>query len=202
MTNTLPEFLNSRPVVISSYKPSWSVDFCEIAQRIRKIIGDAALRIDHVGSTAVPGLGAKDVIDIQITVADLDETEELTRPLRAVGFRQGTEFIYDIFHQFSETDPGLRKLYMREPEGERRAHIHIRELGRFNQRYALLFRDYLRTSREVSAEYELFKRRAAQLFPNSIDGYLYLKDPMLHIIYEAAAGWARHVNWSPANDFA
>ena len=58
----------------------------------------------------------------------------------------------------SETDPGLRKLYMREPAGERRVHIHIRELGRFNQRYALLFRDFLRSSEVVRREYETLKR--------------------------------------------
>lgn len=78
-----------------------------------------------------------------------------------------------------------------------RTHIHIRELGRFNQRYALLFRDYLRTSERVRAEYELLKRRAAQLFPDSIDGYLSLKDPVLHIVYEAATLWAEKVGWRP-----
>jgi GrpB-like predicted nucleotidyltransferase (UPF0157 family) len=71
---------------------------------------------------------------------------------------------------------------MREPEGERLAHIHIRELDRFNQRYALLFRDYLRDSEAVRKEHEVVKRRAARLFPNSIDGYLFLKDPVFHII--------------------
>ncbi len=111
-------------------------------------------------------------------MSDLNEADGLTNPLRAAGFRQGTPFEYDVFHKKAETDPELRKLYMREPKGERRAHIHIRELGRFNQRYALLFRDYLRSSKEVRAEYELLKRRAAQLFPDSIDGYLFLKDPV------------------------
>ena len=90
---------------------------------------------------------------------------------------------------------------MREPEGERRTHIHIRELGRFNQRYALLFRDYLRSSEEVRAEYELLKRRASQLFPHSIDGYFFLKDPVEHIIYEAASLWAEKVRWSLDEDY-
>jgi GrpB-like predicted nucleotidyltransferase (UPF0157 family) len=90
---------------------------------------------------------------------------------------------------------------MREPEGERRAHIHIRELGRFNQRYALLFRDYLRSSENVRAEYELLKRRASQLFSESIDGYVSLKDPVEHIIYEAASLWAEEVGWKPDDDY-
>jgi GrpB-like predicted nucleotidyltransferase (UPF0157 family) len=191
----------SRPVVVSSYRPSWADEFQRYAHRIRAIAGSAATRIDHIGSTAVPALGAKDIIDVQITVRDLDQAGDLTRSLRANGFRQGLAFQYDLFHLMSEIDPELRKLYMREPEGERRVHIHLRELGRFNQRYALLFRDYLRSSEVVRREYEMLKRRAAQLFPDSIDGYLFLKDPVQHIIYEAASLWADRVHWNPSADY-
>jgi GrpB-like predicted nucleotidyltransferase (UPF0157 family) len=176
-------------------------DFTQIARHIRELVGQAAIRIDHIGSTAVPRLGAKDVIDIQITVSDLDKAGEVTNPLRAAGFRLAAGFQYDVFHNKPETDPELRKLYMREPEGERRAHIHIRELGRFNQRYALLFRDYLRSSENVRAEYELLKRRASQLSPESIDGYLSLKDPVEHVIYEAASLWAEKVAWSEDENY-
>jgi GrpB-like predicted nucleotidyltransferase (UPF0157 family) len=204
MANALPEFditRKSRPVVVTSYQPHWVDEFTQIARRIRDLVGHAAARIDHIGSTAIPGLGAKDVIDIQITVSDLDGADGLTNPLRAAGFRHGTTFQYDVFHKKPETDPELRKLFMREPGGERRAHLHIRELGQFNQRYALLFRDYLRSSEDARAEYELLKRRASQLFPDSIDGYLFLKDPVVHIIYEAASLWAEKVRWSPDGNY-
>jgi GrpB-like predicted nucleotidyltransferase (UPF0157 family) len=204
MEDARPEFdiaRESRPVVVASYQPRWVDEFSHVATHIRDLIGHAALRIDHIGSTAIPGLGAKDVIDIQITVADLDRAGGLTNPLAAAGFRQGTTFEYDVFRGKSATDPDLRKLYMREPEGERRAHLHVRELGRFNQRYALLFRDYLRASRDVRDSYELLKRRASQVFPDSIDGYLFLKDPVLHIIYEAASLWAGKVGWSPDEEY-
>lgn len=204
MANAMPEFditKNSRPVVVTSYQSHWVDDFTQIARHIRDLVGHAAIRIDHIGSTAVPGLAAKDVIDIQVTVFDLDEAGGLTKPLRDSGFRQGTAFQYDVFHKKPETDPELRKLFMREPEGERRTHIHIRELGRFNQRYALLFRDYLRSSENVRAEYELLKRRASQLFPETIDGYLTLKDPVEHIIYEAASLWAEKVKWNPDENY-
>ena len=192
----------SRPVVISPYQARWPEEFRTIGGRIRELVGPAAaVRIDHVGSTAVPGLGAKDVIDVQITVADLDLAGAVATPLRAAGFRQGDELVYDEFPSMAMADPDLRKLYMREPEGERRTHIHIRELGRFNQRYALLFRDYVRASAAVREEYEELKRRAAQLFPESIDGYLFLKDPVVHIIYEAATLWAMMVGWKPDHEF-
>lgn len=200
----MPEFdiaKKSRPVVVTSYQLGWVDEFTRIARRIRDLVGHTAIRIDHIGSTAVPGLGAKDVIDIQITVSDLDNVDRMTKALRDAAFRQGDIFQYDVFHNKPETDRELCKLFMREPKGERRTHIHIRELGRFNQRYALLFRDYLRSSENVRAEYELFKHRAAQLFPENIDSYLFLKDPVEHIIYEAASIWAEKVNWSPDEDY-
>jgi GrpB-like predicted nucleotidyltransferase (UPF0157 family) len=190
-----------RPIVICSHQPGWTDQFQSYAQRIRTIVGSAVTRIDHIGSTAVPGLAAKDIIDVQVTVTDLDEASNLTSLLRAYGFREGLTFQYDVFHSMPETDPELRKLYMREPEGERRAHIHVREVGRFNQRYALLVRDYLRSSELVRHEYEMLKRRAAEVFPNDIDGYMYLKEPVLHIIYEGALLWADRVQWMPGEDF-
>ena len=200
----MPEYditRKSRPVIICAYEPRWPIEFTLVARRIRILTGSAAARIDHIGSTAVPGLAAKDVLDIQITVADLDRANGVVVPLRAAGFRQGEEFVYDEFRTMTAEDPRLRKLYMREPEGERRVHIHIRELGRFNQRYALLFRDYLRASGSVRDDYEVLKRRAAQVFPESIDGYLFLKEPIFHIIYEAACLWAKTVEWIPDDGY-
>jgi GrpB-like predicted nucleotidyltransferase (UPF0157 family) len=85
----MPEFdltRKSRPVVVTAYQPHWVDEFTEMARHIRDVVGQAAIRIDHIGSTAIPGLGAKDVIDIQITVADLDAADGLTNPLRAAGF--------------------------------------------------------------------------------------------------------------------
>ncbi|HSB09996.1 MAG TPA: GrpB family protein, partial [Blastocatellia bacterium] len=92
----MPEYdltRKSRPVIISAYDPLWVGEFTQMARRIRGLVGQAASRIDHIGSTAVPGLAAKDVIDLQITVPDLDRAEEVTAPLWAVGFRQGREVV-------------------------------------------------------------------------------------------------------------
>jgi GrpB-like predicted nucleotidyltransferase (UPF0157 family) len=188
-----------RAVAVTGHQARWAHEFRQMAGRIRALVGGAALRIDHIGSTAVPGLGAKDVIDIQITVADLDAAAGVTAPLRAAGFRQGATFEHDVFRPMRTADSELRKLFVREPEGERRAHVHVREHGRFNQRYALLCRDYLRASPEARAEYEAVKRQAARLFPYSIDGYLSLKEPVFHLIYQAAALWAERVGWSPGD---
>jgi GrpB-like predicted nucleotidyltransferase (UPF0157 family) len=190
----------SRAVVVEDYRTHWAAEFTCLARRIRALVGPAAIRIDHIGSTAVPGLGAKDVIDLQITVGDLDRVDAATSPLRAAGFRQEAEFGYDVFTGKGATDLELRKVFLREPEGERRAHIHVREIGRFNQRYALLFRDYLRAAEDARAAYGQLKREAARIYPDSIDGYLLLKDPVFHIVYAAASLWADKVGWRPGDD--
>lgn len=191
------EFLKSRAVILASYRASWVDEFEQVGRQIRGLVGAAALRIDHVGSTAIAGLDAKDVIDIQVTVADLGDPSGVIGPLHAAGFQLRTGPHYDIFHALPVTDAELRKHYMREPEGQRRVHIHIREQGRFNQRFALLFRDYLRASPTMRGQYQSFKLRAAEVFPDSIDGYLFLKEPVFHIIYEAASMWARYDGWAP-----
>ena len=59
------------PIVITEYQSRWPAEFAELAVRLRRAAGDLALRIDHIGSTSVPGLAAKDVIDVQVTVADV-----------------------------------------------------------------------------------------------------------------------------------
>ena len=188
-------FASSRPVIIRPYQASWAVEFAEIAGRIRTVAGNAALRIDHIGSTAVPNLSAKDIIDIQMTVANIEDTAALINALEQAGFQAKASFEYDEFHGLPPQSPELRKRYIREPVGERRTHIHVREAGRLNARYALLFRDYLLANTAAREEYALFKCRAAELFPNSIDGYLYLKEPVFHLIYQAAELWAQKTGW-------
>jgi GrpB-like predicted nucleotidyltransferase (UPF0157 family) len=191
----------SRAVVVEDDRPHWAAEFTCLARRIRALVGPAAIRIDHIGSTAVPGLGAKDVIDLQITVGDLDHVDAVANPLRAAGFRQDEVFGDDVFRGKGATDLELRKVFLREPEGERRAHIHVREIGRFNQRYALLVRDYLRAAEDARAAYEQLKREAARIFPDSIDGYLQLKDPVFHLLYAAASLWAEKAGWRPGEDY-
>ena len=168
-----------------------------MAGRIHTIAAEAVLRIDHIGSTAVPALSAKNVIDIQLTVVDLEDAERTVSLLGEAGFRPKKSFEYDEFHGLQANSPELRKRYIREPSGERRTHIHVREAGRFNTRYALLFRDYLRANVHAREEYELAKRRAADLFPHSIDGYLFLKEPAFHLVYHAADLWAEKTGWRP-----
>lgn len=190
------EFPKSRPVIITPYQEVWTAEFAHFEAKLQKALGNIAVRIDHIGSTSIPGLSAKDIIDIQVTVVSLDSPKLQTKLIEQ-GFRTWKPgFLYDEFVGIDDPQsPELRKLLFVEPEGERRANIHIRERGRLNQRFALLFRDYLRASPVVTKAYETIKFRLAEIFPESIDGYLYIKDPVMDMLFEAANQWAEATDW-------
>lgn len=172
---------------------TWPGEFREIGLRLRTALGALALRIDHIGSTAVPGLAAKDVIDIQVTVAHLDE---VIPALEGAGFtrREPTKD-----HQPPGVllpDMELEKRLFGNGNG-RRANIHIRIQGRFNQRYPLLCRDYLRTHPGAVNAYAEIKRQLARYFPDDVEAYYDVKDPVFDLIMVGAEEWAQATNWQP-----
>jgi GrpB-like predicted nucleotidyltransferase (UPF0157 family) len=181
-----------RRVTIVEPKASWPNEFGTISTAIREAVGPLALRIDHIGSTAVPGLPAKDVIDVQLTVTALDRAR-LAPPLERAGFVD-----QDIGSDHRPPGAGgpdddWRKLYFQAGSG-RSVNLHVRVAGRPNQRYPLLFRDYLRAHPQAAAAYASLKRALAAL---DIDRGLYsdVKDPACDLIYLAAEEWAAQTGW-------
>jgi GrpB-like predicted nucleotidyltransferase (UPF0157 family) len=180
----------SSPVILTDYKESWPVEFEAIAAALKGVVGETALRIDHIGSTSVPGLAAKDNIDLQITIADVNNADPFIQAMKNGGYIHREGIFEDHVPVGEDPAPAQwSKLYFREPEGQRRTHIHVRQQGCRNQEYALLFRDYLRSDRVSAGLYEQLKRRLAELFPESIDGYLYFKDPICDLIMQSARLW-------------
>lgn len=164
-----------------------------LSQRLRSVLGARACRIEHIGSTSVPGLAAKDVIDVQISVTALDG--HVHDSLTSLGFRATPEITCD------HVPPGApnsldewQKLFFVEPSGDRRTNLHVRQAGRLNERYALLFRDYVRAHPRVADAYAELKRRlsASLAVP---DDYADVKDPAVDLIYLAAEQWACTGSW-------
>ncbi|MBI1877774.1 MAG: GrpB family protein [Chloroflexi bacterium] len=182
-------------VEIVPYKESWLADFQEIASNLRRALGELAWRIDHIGSTSVPGLPAKDVIDIQITVTTLDE--RVISAMTALGYTQ-PEGIWRDHCPSNWTGPEAEweKWFFFPPAGQRRTHIHVRIQGRANQRYALLFRDYLRAHPATAEAYAELKRRLVQHLADP-RSYPDVKDPAVDLIYFAAEAWAAATHWQP-----
>jgi GrpB-like predicted nucleotidyltransferase (UPF0157 family) len=85
-----------------------------------------------------------------------------------------------------------------ESDGIRRANVHIRIEGRFNQRYALLCCDYLRSHPMAMNAYAQIKRQLARYFPENVDAYYDIKDPVFDVIMAGANDWAKYTDWQPA----
>jgi GrpB-like predicted nucleotidyltransferase (UPF0157 family) len=179
----------------------WPAEFAEIGGRLRDALGPLALAINHIGSTSVPGLDAKDVIDIQVSVALLD-VGALEPALEAAGYRISDELWFDHVPAGEDPNPDLwAKLRAAAPDGGRRTHIHLRVRGRPNERYALLFRDFLRARPAAAASYALIKRELAARHADDVDAYYAVKDPVCDLIMAAAEPWALGAGWSlPPSD--
>lgn len=183
-------------ITICAYQPSWPQDFAAIRAALLAVLGRLALRIDHIGSTAVPGLGAKDVIDVQITVPAL--TPEVRQALIDAGYQHFPHITGDHLPLGGDGDPTRwAKFFFNERKGERRANIHVRAAGNPNQQYPLLFRDYLRAHPNSARSIELIKRQLARLHPDDLDAYYDVKDPVYDLIWDAAQEWARNKGWQP-----
>jgi GrpB-like predicted nucleotidyltransferase (UPF0157 family) len=181
---------------IVPYDASWPEAFVAIARPLRAALGELALRIDHIGSTSVPGLAAKDIIDVQVTVEDFTCTPQLVAALAPLGYTQAPDILGDHLpplYQGPATD--WEKRYFRPPANQRPMHLHIRALGRPNQRYPILFRDYLRAHPVASAAYAQIKINLSQRHPDDVEFYYDIKDPLCDIVIDAAEDWAQVIGW-------
>jgi GrpB-like predicted nucleotidyltransferase (UPF0157 family) len=181
-------------VEIVPYDQCWPADFAAIGAALRGALGDLALRIDHIGSTSVPGLAAKDRIDVQLTVAKFERFELVQAALEGLGYTL-TPGMHD--HQPPGwAGPGAQweKRFFRPPASQRPTNLHVRAAGRANQRYPLLFRDYLRAHPRSAAAYAELKRRLADNL-RDLESYPDVKDPACDLIIAAAEDWAVVSNW-------
>jgi len=178
------------PVIIASYDPRWPDRFLRLGRSLREALGEIALRIDHIGSTAIPGLDAKPIIDIQISVVSFDPLSAYRAPLESLGF---------IFRQ---DNPDLTKRYFREIPRRRRTHIHVRRRGSWSEQAALLFRDYLRTHEGDAREYAALKHGLAEKYRDDRLGYTEGKAPFIWEIMARAHRWHQEIGWQPGRSDA
>lgn len=183
-------------IAIVPYNPCWPQEFTSLAEPIRRALGPLASRVDHIGSTAVPGLAAKDVIDIQLTVREFSPALEAA--LATLGYVRRTDITADHRPPRAKgPDSDWEKWYFQPPAGQRPTHLHVRIANRANQRYALLFRDYLRAHPVAADAYGIIKHHLARYHPTDQDAYYDIKDPVCDLIWSAAEEWAAVTNWQP-----
>jgi GrpB-like predicted nucleotidyltransferase (UPF0157 family) len=174
------------------YRDRWPDDFAVIVAGLRKTLGGIARAIDHVGSTSIPGMPAKDCVDVQIRVDAIDHAA-IVPPLSAIGYRLRTEAWNTVETSFGVTGP---KLVFAPAVGARTANVHVRVLGSSQARFALLFRDYLRSDTIAREAWGEFKTRLADGVPD-LFAYGRIKQPATAVLMRAAERWAADTGWEP-----
>lgn len=151
----------SAPDELCQPDPDWRAAGERLVKRLQFLAGELAKRVDHIGSTSVPGLVAKDCIDVQITVASMEAADELVPKLEAGGFPQ----LSDVMTDRPLADTGLSQWEKRlhgSADPGRPAMVHVRADGTMGQQFALALRDWLRSHPDARREYGDINRAAAQ----------------------------------------
>jgi dephospho-CoA kinase len=185
--------------------PSWADQAQRIVNRLKTACGHRALRVDHIGSTALPGLDAKDVIDIQVTVESLETADELAEPLLAVGYPGLAHITQDAAKSDARStverydhsdDPALwHKRIHASADPDRPTNVHLRVDGWPNQQFALLFVAWLKANPEVRADYLSVKRSADSNADGNLMRYVTAKEPWFRAAYRRAWEWADSIGW-------
>ncbi|OBG66819.1 MULTISPECIES: dephospho-CoA kinase [unclassified Mycobacterium] len=187
--------------------PAWPDQARRIVNRLKTACGHRAIRVDHIGSTAVPDLPAKDVIDVQITVESLALADELAEPLLSVGYPRLEHITQDAAkNDARSTAPGFdhsndaalwhKRIHASADPG-RPTNVHIRVAGWPNQQFALLFVDWLNANADVREQYSRVKRDAAASADGDIVRYITAKEPWFRDAYRQAWEWADATDWKP-----
>jgi GrpB-like predicted nucleotidyltransferase (UPF0157 family) len=146
------------PIVIVDYDPEWPTEFDRLRERAAQAVGDVVVSIEHVGSTAVPRLAAKPVIDLVVVVHPGDVEVAIDR-LVAIGY-------------VHEGDRGVEEREaFRVPQGERRHHLYVCPSNSDELHRELTFRDRLREDPELASAYEALKRQLAIRFRDDRSAY-------------------------------
>lgn len=185
-----------RPVVVPC-SGRWPQAAAELTAALRGTLGGTARRIEHIGSTSIPGMAAKDILDMQVSVAGLAESDLVFgEPLTRLGFER-MPYQHDHVPAGCADDPdGWQKRLWRRRGSGRDVNLHVRLAGSGNERLALLFRDWFRAHPAAVPAYAAFKRALADAAPD-LGPYTAVKDPVVDLVIAAAEEWAAATGWRP-----
>jgi GrpB-like predicted nucleotidyltransferase (UPF0157 family) len=174
------------PLLLVPYDPRWSADFDVERDRLQAAMGSLAVRIDHHGSTSVPGLAAKPIIDIQISVRSLVPLSAYAAPLEQLGYTHKPH-----------PDDAWCPYFFKPASKPHTHHVHVVEAGGKPERRTLAFRDFLREHGDAARAYEQLKRELAAAYERgdlrTIDEYANAKTAFVEATFSAAlaAGYPR-----------
>jgi len=184
--------------LIADYDPAWAGRGAEIAAQVQAAVGPLARYAEHIGSTSIPGMAAKPIFDLQVTVADLAQAEQaFDRPLGLLGFAL-MPYRHDHVPAGLDDPPELwvKRMWQRRGHAEADVNLHVRLAGSGNERLALLFRDWFRAHPEAVPGYARFKTDLAQA-TGDLGVYTDVKDSIVDMVVAIAGSWAAQAGWTP-----
>ncbi len=187
--------------------PSWPDQARRIVNRLKTACGHRSIRVDHIGSTAVPDFPAKDVIDMQITVESLSVADELAEPLLGAGYPRIEHIASDVakpdarstVESYDHSDDAAlwhKRIHASADPG-RPTNVQIRVDGWPNQQFALLVVDWLAANPEARADYLSAKQSAESQAGGDTASYADAKEPWYPDAYRRAWEWADSTGWRP-----
>ncbi|KAF1717539.1 hypothetical protein CSC74_00985 [Pseudoxanthomonas yeongjuensis] len=165
---------------VVAHDPAWPVRFEAEAGRIAQALGEVAVRIHHIGSTAIPQTKAKPIIDILLEATSLEALDQHAPILEAMGYEAKGEFGI----------PGRRYFRLNDSDGTRTHQIHAFEAGTPNVVRHVAFRDYMRAHLSLAEEYGALKERLAIAHPHDMAAYMDGKDAFVKEHERHALLWA------------
>jgi GrpB-like predicted nucleotidyltransferase (UPF0157 family) len=167
-------------VLIADYDPDWAALADAELRRMEEALGELAVRLEHVGSTAVPGLAAKPILDLQLSVDAIEPRERYVEPLEGLGY---------LFVPAPES-PDYH-LFAKPPQRPRTHHLHVCEAGSEHEFRHLAVRDFLRAHADEATRYAALKRQVVARHPQDRLAYIEGKDDYVRALEERAVAWAR-----------
>jgi len=165
-----------RKVAVILHDPKWREVFEVESKRVTDALGENVVAIHHIGSTAIPDVYAKPIIDLLVEVKDIVKVDGQSSSMESLG--------YEVMGEFGI--PSRRYFRKDNQEGVRTPHIHTFKVGSEQVERHLVFRDYMIAHPEDAQRYSELKRRLAGEYPTNIDGY---KDGFIREMDKKAAQW-------------
>ena len=175
----------TRVIEVKPYDAGWPLAFEVEAAALARVFGDSLVAIHHIGSTSVPGLLAKPIIDILVVLTETETIDRFSSAMEGCGYRVRGECLDAVI----PGTPG-RFYFSKDTDGVRTHQVHVCALGHAEIADKLAFRDYLRAHPHRAIAYESLKQRLALAYRHDNIGYMRSKDAFIKTILDEARTWS------------
>lgn len=171
-----------RKVEVVEHDESWEAIFQLEEERLQHLLGDLIVNVHHIGSTAIPGIVAKPIVDILVEVKDIQKVDQYNPGMQQLGYIPKGEF-------------GIsgRRFFIKGTEADRTHHVHIYEVGDIEVGRHVNFRDYLKLHPDVAMEYSRLKAKLADKYPYDIDAYMFEKNRFIEDVEMKIIIWKKNI---------